>query len=55
MKKIKYVKYKDADGVYSYDMQLPSGNVFKEVPQELGNYVHQLEQKLGISAIREKF
>ena len=58
MEKVKYEKYKDTDGVYTYEMTLPDGQTFKEVPMELGNYVHHLEQTLievakGLTKIEE--
>lgn len=45
--KIKYEKYKDESGKNYYEMMLPNGNRHI-VKQELGDYVHQLEQKLRI-------
>jgi hypothetical protein len=44
---IKYEKWKvTSDGVATYTMTLPNGKTFTEVPMELGDYVHKLEQKL---------
>ena len=46
MEKIKYEKWVDDDGVFTYTMTLPDGQTFEEVPEALGDYVHLLEQKL---------
>jgi len=42
----RYVKYKDEDGEYWYQVTLPNGNKHL-VKKEFGDYVHQLEQKLN--------
>jgi hypothetical protein len=41
----KYQKYVDDSGDYHYQLELESGNTHT-VKKELGDYLHQLEQKL---------
>jgi hypothetical protein len=41
----KYTKYVDSNGNYFYKLKLENGSEFT-VEKELGDYLHQLEQKL---------
>jgi hypothetical protein len=41
--KLKYEKYKDENEAYFYELEMESGTKCM-VPQELGDYVHKLEQ-----------
>lgn len=55
MAKATYEKYQDKETFeYQYQITLPDGTTHW-ASIELGNYIHQLEQKLNLSVITNKF